>query len=94
MTAESDREQTSQLILQRLDELRDDLRDMRAGYVPNAVWAQRNQHVDSQLRSVGREVGDLRTEVRAKSVPWPSVVSAVVSLVAIAVVMMEKVAAG
>lgn len=79
------------LVLARLEDIAADLRDMRANYVPTAVWVQRNAHVDSRLQSIGRELGDLRTEVRSKRVPWPSVASVVISGAALLVVLVQAI---
>lgn len=54
-------------------------------YVPATLWEQRNRHVDFVHAGLGREIGDLRSELRSKRLPWPTVLSAVVAAVALGV---------
>lgn len=89
MTAVEPDQGISTLILQRLDDLREDVRELRNGFVPNAVWSQRNEHVDATFRTLGREIGDLRAEVRSKSIPWPMVVSAVCAMAAVVLALIN-----
>lgn len=42
-------------------------------YVPTAVWSQRNEAVDGRINGLGREIGELRTELRSRRVSWPAV---------------------
>lgn len=86
----SDVDPTVRLVVERLDDLRQDVAALRvqlttqaATYVHRDVWLQRNEHVNSELRSQGREIGDLRSEVRSKRLPWTQVVTTVTSVIAI-----------
>lgn len=54
-------------------------------FVPRGEWVLRNQQVDGTFSAHGREIGDLRAELRSRRLPWPSVVAAIVSCVALAV---------
>jgi len=80
-----------------LTEVREDIREIRADLkdvVQNKVsyreWAQRNTEVNGRLSGLGREIGDLRTELRAKSAPWWSVAAVVVSALAIVSAFIPK----
>lgn len=64
-------------------ELRDDIKRSNEDKVSYREWSQRNEHVNTRLGGLGREVGDLRTEIRAKSAPWWSVGALVVSVIAV-----------
>lgn len=75
-------EQTRALI--RIEEKVDGLTvTLPQTYVPSTLWEQRNRHVDFVTAGLGREIGDLRAEVRSKRAPWWSVAS--VALAALAV---------
>lgn len=57
-------------------------------YVSLILWSQRNEQVDDRFSAQGREIGDLRSELRtvrnqaeARRPTWPAVVSAVVAVV-------------
>lgn len=52
--------------------------------VSHREWSQRNDHVNTRLGSLGREIGDLRAEIRAKSAPWWSVGAVLVAVAALA----------
>ena len=65
--------------------IREQLTQQSASFVPRGEWVIRNQPVDSQFTGHGREIGDLRAELRARRLPWPTVVGAIGSLVAIAI---------
>lgn len=71
--------------------LREDIRDLAKkvdesndNKVSHREWSQRNEHVNTRLGGLGREVGDLRTELRAKSAPWWSVAAMIVAAIAVA----------
>jgi len=65
-------------------ELRTDLKDLTETKVNYREWSQRNTEVNTRLGALGREIGDLRTEIRAKSAPWWSVGSMIVAALALA----------
>lgn len=76
--------------MERLDDLREDVKGLRlqltsqgTTFVPKDVWLQRNEHVTTELRNQGREIGDLRSEVRSRRLPWTQVVTTVTSVIAI-----------
>jgi len=52
-------------------------------YVPATLWEQRNTHVDFVIAGLGREIGDLRGELRAKRAPWWSVAAVVIAAAAL-----------
>lgn len=52
--------------------------------VSHREWAQRNEHVNTRLEGLGREIGELRTEIRAKSAPWWSVGAMICAIAALA----------
>lgn len=71
-------EQTRALI--RIEEKVDNLTTaLPQTYVPATLWEQRNRHVDFVHAGLGREIGDLRAEVRSKRAPWWSVAAVVVA---------------
>lgn len=53
------------------------IRESDENKVSHREWSQRNEHVNSRLSALGREIGDLRTEIRAKSAPWWSVAAVI-----------------
>jgi len=64
--------------------LREDIAELRTAVskandskVSHREWSQRNEHVNNRLQSLGREIGDLRAELRAKSAPWWSIVAVI-----------------
>ena len=80
-----------QVLVSQVGDMREDIRDMRNDLktigdnkVNYREWIQRNQEVNGRLGSLGREIGDLRTELRAKSAPWWSVSAVVVAVASLA----------
>lgn len=80
------------VVVERLEDLRTDLGAIRmqltaqaVTFVPRGEWVQRNESVDERFRALGRELGDLRTEVRSRRLPWTNVLSAVAAGVALLV---------
>jgi len=67
-----------------ISELRSEIRKQGDSKVSHREWSQRNEHVNNRLQSLGREIGDLRTELRAKSAPWWSVTAVVIAGIALA----------
>lgn len=64
-------------------EMRKDLKEVADNKVSYREWSQRNTEVNGRLGGLGREIGDLRTEIRAKSAPWWSVGSMIVAAAAL-----------
>lgn len=60
-------------------EMRKDLKDVADNKVSYREWTQRNNEVNARFGSLGREIGDLRTEIRAKSAPWWSVCAVIIA---------------
>lgn len=82
------------LVVERLDDLKTSVSNVQqqlaqqsASFVPRGEWVLRNQHVDGTFASHGREIGDLRAELRARRLPWPTVVGAIVSVAALLVAL-------
>jgi hypothetical protein len=74
------------VVVARLDDMREDFAGLRRSVeasasekVSRGEWGQRNQHVDSRLAGLGREIGDLRAQLQAKSAPWWSVLAVVIA---------------
>lgn len=67
--------------------IREQLTQQSASFVPRGEWLLRNQHVDGTFSAQGREIGDLRAELRARRLPWPTVVGAIVSVAALLVAL-------
>lgn len=59
-------------------------------YVPAVLWEQRNRHVDFVHSGLGREIGDLRTEIRSRRVPWWSVGALGVSAIALVLSVADR----
>lgn len=64
-------------------ELRRSLENASADKVTRGEWGQRNEHVNSRLQSLGREVAELRAAIHAKTAPWWSVAAVVVAALAL-----------
>lgn len=71
---------TLAVVVARLDDMRSDFNSLREevrksseNYVSRGEWGQRNDHVDTRLNSLGREVGDLRRDMDSRRAPWWSV---------------------
>lgn len=82
------------LMLERTDRMdkaltgmADSLTEMRAHYVPRTEWAQRNGLVDERFQGQGREIADLKRADAARRTPWDRILTAVVSVVALALVI-------
>lgn len=78
------------VVIARLDDLRSDfaairqqLADQSAALVPRSEWQLRNIHVDETFKSQGREISDLRTELRSRQTPWTAKASAIGSILAV-----------
>lgn len=78
------------IVASQIEFLREDVRELtkqvntsNENKVSHREWSQRNDHVNTRLGGLGREIGDLRTEIRAKSAPWWSVGALVVSVIAV-----------
>ena len=61
-------------------EMRDDLKEVTNNKVSYREWSQRNTEVNGRFQSMGREIGDLRTELRAKSAPWWTICAMIVAI--------------
>jgi len=90
-------EVTLAVIGARLEDMREDIRSLRADLashradlVPRGEWEQRNHHVDGRFQEHGREIANLRTEVRSsiatvkaevdqRRAPWWTVGALVIS---------------
>lgn len=79
------------VIASRVNDLRTDIAEFRTlltsihtDKVSYREWSQRNNEVNNRFSGLGREIGDLRTEIRAKSAPWWSVGALVTSAIALA----------
>lgn len=79
------------VLASQIEFLRDDIKELRADVkeandskVSHREWAQRNAEVNGRFNTQGREIGDLRTELRAKSAPWWSVGAFITAVVAVA----------
>lgn len=99
---ETDLRETLAVVVSRLDglaedvaEMRRELREDRREYVTNSVWTQRNHLVDNKHASMGREISELRTEVRTKHaelkselssrrISWPVIAALAVSFASLA----------
>lgn len=89
-------ETTLAVLVSRVEDLRGDVAAMRtdqatqrSGMVPRTEWEQRNRHVDETFRTTGREIGDLRTELRSRRTPWPAVASVVLAAVALGLTLVQ-----
>lgn len=78
------------VLISQVGDMREDIREMRTDLkamsedkVSYREWSQRNAEVNGRFTSQGREIGELRLEIRSKSAPWWSVGSLIVSIVAI-----------
>ncbi len=85
---------TLAVVVARLDDVRDDLRAVRGDLalaaersVGRGEWLMRNQAVDQRLADQGREIGDLRAEVRSRRLPWTTVATAVVAIASLALTL-------
>lgn len=81
-----DEDVTMRVLLSSVEGLRSDVQSLRAEVsssnetkVSHREWTQRNAEVNGRFTTMGREIGDLRTELRAKSAPWWSVVALIIS---------------
>jgi hypothetical protein len=64
-----------------------DVANVRAESVPRTEWVQRNNLVDERFQGQGREIGDLKRAEAARRTPWDRILTAVVSVVALALVI-------
>lgn len=87
------------IVGERLEDLRKEVAGLRGQLtaqavtlVPRGEWVQRNESVDERFRTQGREIGDLRAEVRARRVPWTSVAGTVTAIVALGLSLMTSLA--
>ena len=83
----SDDSATLAVVVARLDDLRTDMHAMREeirkaqqNSVSRGEWALRNEHVDSRFNGHGREIGELRTELASKRLPWPAVAGGIAGI--------------
>lgn len=64
---------TLAVVVSRIDDLREDIADMRRAVAESAArsvsrgeWEQRNNYSDSRFAALGREIGDLRNETHTR----------------------------
>jgi hypothetical protein len=81
---------TLAVVASQIGDLREDIRDLRsdlsnarAGNVSRGEWVQRNSNVDTRFQNQGREIGELRTELRSRRAPWWSVAALFLSAIAV-----------
>lgn len=98
MTDESTLETTLAVLVSKVEDLRTDVAvmrqeqtDARAQFVPRAEWVQRNQALDERDQRVGREIADLRTELRSRRVAWPAVLGAVTAAAALGLTVVQAI---
>lgn len=79
------------ILISQVGDLRDDIKGLRDevgklsdNKVSYREWSQRNTEVNGRFTTQGREIGDLRTEVRAKSAPWWSVAAVLAAAASLA----------
>lgn len=84
--ASIDEDVTMRVLLSSVEGLRSDVQGLRdevarsnENKVSHREWSQRNAEVNGRFTTMGREIGDLRTELRAKNAPWWSVVALIIS---------------
>lgn len=70
-----------------LTSMGEDVSAIRAAYVPRTEWSQRNALVDERFQGIGREIGDLKRAEAARRTPWDRIVTAVVSVLALGLVI-------
>lgn len=56
-----------------VEQMATEIRQDRQTYVSQQLWQQRNSEVNDKLGGIGREIGDLRVELRSRRVSWPAV---------------------
>lgn len=49
------------------------VREQQQTYVTTLLWEHRNRAVDQVHANLGREIGELRVELRSRRVSWPAV---------------------
>lgn len=88
------------VVISRLESLsasvesaRSDIGGIRAAATPRSEWEQRNRFVDQTIQGIGREIGELRTELRARRTPWPTVLSLVFAGAALALALLPRLTA-
>ncbi|CAI9386094.1 hypothetical protein [Microbacterium sp. T2.11-28] len=74
------------VIASRLDDVRDDISGLRSDvtrfstlHVTRGEWEQRNNYSDTRFAGLGREIGDLRSELGSRRAPWWSVAAIVIA---------------
>lgn len=79
------------ILISQVDGLREDIKGLREevgkvtdNKVSYREWSQRNSEVNGRFTTQGREIGDLRTEIRAKSAPWWSVAAVLAAAASLA----------
>lgn len=74
--------------------LRSQLAENYAAMVTRNEWVMRNQAVEQRFQDQGREIAQLRTEVKARHHPWPQVATAVVAVGSLAITLLRASAGG
>lgn len=77
---------TLAVVASQIGDLREDIRDLRGDIssardnnVSRGEWVQRNSNVDTRFQNQGREIGELRLELRSRRAPWWSVGALILS---------------
>lgn len=75
------------IIQNSLIDIKDDIMQLRQAqnmnvttYVTRNEWALRNQTVNDKFSAQGREIGDLRAELRGRRVHWTAIASLLVAV--------------
>lgn len=63
----------------------------RAEFVGRNEWLMRNATVDTRFEGQGREIADLKTELRTRRLPWPTVAAVVVAGAALALEVVSRI---
>lgn len=89
MTGENDA--TLAVVVSRLEDLRADVSQLRGDIaesrlaaVTRGEWEQRNNLVDTRFHTTGREIGELRTELRSRRAPAWSIAATAIAALALA----------
>jgi len=76
-----------QRIEKGVEEIRSDVRSQAQVYATK-------EHVAEVKESLGREIRDIKVDMQSRRTPWPQVMSAIVALVALAVVLVQALGRG
>ena len=83
MTQTTNTDITLAVVVSKLDDIREDIQDLKRSTITRAEYDERNRYIDTRLQHKTNETQRLEQRISAKTAPWWSVGALILSTAAI-----------